>query len=374
MIYNKYIININFNNMSFNRKDPYNLLPLLPPQKDIESKKILKKSIAANRALASMANFCKQLPNELIFYNTLFLKEAKESSEIENIVTTNDELYQSLSIDQIISNPNTREVRHYVDSLWQGIELVKKNKNTISTRTLIGIVNTIKENTDGIRKKPGCKIQNKDTKEIIYTPPEGEDVLLEKLKNLEIFINLNDDIDELVKMAVIHYQFEAIHPFWDGNGRTGRILNILYLVSTGLLDHPMLFLSKYITDHKREYYIKLREVTEKGKWEEWILYMLQGVEETSLYMKNKISEILELMIKTKHNIRDNTKFYKKELLEILFNRPYCKIKFLVDAKIATKNTAGKYLRELEKLGILDSVKIGKEKLYVNVEFYKLLKD
>lgn len=357
----------------FNRNKPYNELPQLPLKIEIESKKILKKAISANRALAGMASSCKQLPNESIFYSTLFLKEAKESSEIENIITTNDELYQALSNGQIALNSNTREVMHYIDALWRGKKLMNKNK-VLTSRIFIEIVNTIKENNEGVRKNPGIKIVNKKTNEVIYTPPEGVEIILNKLKNLEKYININDDVDPLIKMAVIHYQFEAIHPFSDGNGRTGRIINVLYLVLTRLLEHPMFFLSKYIIDNKDDYYIKLREVTEKNKWEEWILYMLEGVEETSTYMNKKVSGIINLMFETKHKIRNQIpKIYSKDLLEILFQQPYCKIKFLEKAGIVKRLTATKYLNELEKIGILKSVKVGKEKLYVNTEFYKLLK-
>lgn len=357
----------------FNKNKPYNNLPKLPPKEEIESKKILKKAISANKALIKMANSCKQLPNELIFYNTLFLKEAKESSEIENIVTTNDELYQALSIDNIIANPNTREVMHYIDALWKGMELMRKD-DLLTSNIFIQIVNTIKENTEGIRKHPGTKIINKRTQKVIYTPPEGKNIILEKLKNLEEYINIKDGIDPLIKMSIIHYQFEAIHPFSDGNGRTGRIINVLYLVLNQLLEHPILFLSKYIIDNKDTYYIKLREVTENNQWEEWILYMLTGIEETSIYMNQKISEIIELMLKTKHKIRNQLpKIYSKDLLEIIFQQPYCKIKYLEKAGIAKRFTATKYLNELEKLGILKSIKVGKEKLYINIEFYELLK-
>lgn len=359
--------------MNFDRNKPYNDLPLLPPKFDVESKRIMRQAISAARALAGMEKSCKQLPNEAIFYSTLFLKEAKESSEIENIVTTNDELYQALSSGQSISNPNTREVMHYIDSLWVGMKYLEETR-VITERTFIKVVNTIKENTEGIRKLPGCQIVNQKTKKVIYTPPEGESVILEKLKNLEKYINQVDGVDPLIKMAVIHYQFEAIHPFSDGNGRTGRIINILYLVLTGLLDHPLLFLSKYIIENKDHYYIKLREVTEKDSLEEWILYMLQGVEETSKYMEKKVSAIISLMKETKNEMREKTKFYSKDLLEILFNQTYCKIKFLEEAGVAQRKAAGRYLKELERLGILESVKVGKEKLYVNVKFYKLLKE
>lgn len=358
----------------FNRNKPYNDLPHLPPLVEVESKNILKKAIAANKALARMSMCCKQLPNEAILYNTLFLKEAKDSSEIENIVTTNDELYQALSSDRKISDPNTREVLHYMDALWRGMKLMEKNK-VLTSRSFIEIVNTIKENNEGIRSRPGTKIVNQKTKEVIYTPPEGIDVLHTLLKNFEEYINVKSDVDPLIMMAIMHYQFEAIHPFSDGNGRTGRIINILYLVLTNLIEHPMLFLSKYIIDHKPEYYSKLKNVTEKNDWESWILYMLEAIEETSLHMEKKILAIMDLMSKTKQEIRGKCpSIYSKDLLEILFQQPYCKIKFLENAKIAKRLTASKYLQALEKIGILDSVRVGTEKLYINVEFYKLLKD
>lgn len=358
----------------FDKDKPYNDLPLLPPKAEIESKAILRKAISANRALVTMASYCRQLPNESIFYSTLFLKEAKESSEIENIVTTNDDLYQAFTASQQIINPNTREVLHYVDALWNGISSIKET-GVLTTRSFVKIVNTIKENNEGVRKNPGVRIGNKETKEIVYTPPEGEDIILQKLKNLEEYINTKDGTDPLIKMAVIHYQFEAVHPFSDGNGRTGRIINILYLVLNDLLEHPMLFLSKYIIDNKAEYYKRLREVTENNRWEEWILYMLNGIEETSFYMQKKIIDIVDLMYETKRKIKaNNSKIYSKDLIEVIFAQPYCKIRFLEDAGIAKRLTATKYLNELEKMGIMKSIKIGKERLYINIEFYKLLKE
>ena len=289
--------------MSFHKEKPYNDLPSLPPKTDIETKIILKKAISANRELAGMVNSCKRLPNQGVLYSIIFLKEAKDSSEVENIVTTNDELYEAFHSDKAILDPNTKEVLHYVDALWVGMNQIKREK-LLTTRTFINIVNTIKENTAGIRKHPGVKIINERTKEIIYTPPEGSDVILEKLKNLEEFINKQDDIDPLIKMAIIHYQFEAIHPFSDGNGRTGRILNLLYLILNNLLDHPVLFLSKYILDHKDEYYTKLKDVTETNNWSDWIIYMLDGIEKTAIYTKNKIEGIVELFDETKKVIRE----------------------------------------------------------------------
>ena len=359
--------------MKFNREVPYNDLPLLPPKKDIESKNILKKAIEANRALASMASNCKQLPDEGVLYNSLFLKEAKDSSEIENIITTNDDLYQALTIEQEITNPNTREVMYYLDALWAGMKEMEK-ANLLTERTFVNIVNTIRGNDEGVRRNTGTRIANKRTKEIVYSPPEGFEVISKKLKNLEEYINLRDDVDPLIKMAIIHYQFESIHPFPDGNGRTGRILNVLYLVQQKLIQHPMLFLSKYILDTKDEYYVKLREVTENNKWEEWIIYMLEGVRETSEYTSKKISDINDAMRETKNIIRNKEpKIYSKDLLEVLFKQPYCKAKFLEEAKIAKRVTAGRYLSRLEELGILRGLKVGREKLFVNKKFYEILK-
>lgn len=359
--------------MKFDRETPYNNLPLLPPDFDIENKIILKKTIGANKALASMASCCKQLPNEAVLYSSLFLKEAKDSSEIENIITTNDDLYQSLTMEQEIVNPNTREVLHYLDALWSGIRKMDEAK-CLTERTFVEIVNTIRGNDEGIRKNTGTRIANKKNGQIVYSPPEGFDVIHRKLKNLEEYINTDDGVDPLIKMAVIHYQFEAIHPFADGNGRTGRILNVLYLVHKGLIAHPMLFLSKYILDNKDEYYSRLREVTEESKWEEWILYMLEGVEQTSNYTNRKITDIAEAMKETKDIIRGKEpKIYSKDLLEVLFKQPYCKAKFLEQAGIAKRVTAGRYLNRLEELGIMRGVKVGREKLYVNKKFYEILK-
>jgi len=359
--------------MNLNKEKPYNHLPLLPPKADVETKAILKKAIAANRELAGMVNSCKRLPNQGVLYNLIFLKEAKDSSEVENIITTNDELYEAFSSDKIHLDPGTKEVLHYVDALWVGISQIQKDQ-ILTTKTFINIVNTIKENTAGIRSNSGVKIINDKTKEVIYTPPEGKEVILDKLKNLEEFINKKDDIDPLIKMAIIHYQFESIHPFSDGNGRTGRIINLLYLTLCGLLDHPVLFLSKYILDSKDQYYIKLRNVTEKDDWEDWIKYMLEGIEKTAIYTKTKIDGIINLFDETKNLIKERKpKIYSKDLVEVIFKQPYCKIKFIEEAGIAKRLTASKYLQELEEIGVLRGKKVGKEKLYVNIKFYNLLK-
>src|SRR5215210_201482 len=234
----------------FDKNSPYDQLPLLPPQTEIDSKEILKKAIRANKALAKLVGSGRQLPNQSMLINAIALQEAKMSSEIENIITTNDELYQALSADKLTNDPNTKEVLHYQNALWDGYQQVRK-KGFINTNLFICIYNIIKETNAGIRNTPGTKISNKKNNEIIYTPPEGETIIRDKLKNLEDFINNNDDdVDPLIKMAIMHYQFEAIHPFSDGNGRTGRILNILYLINNGLLEIPILYLSKYIIENK----------------------------------------------------------------------------------------------------------------------------
>lgn len=359
--------------MTYNKEKPYNELPLLPPKIDVETKDVLKKAIGANRELAGMVNSCKRLPNQGVFYSLIFLKEAKDSSEVENIVTTNDELYEAFSSDKIVLDSNTKEVLHYVDALWAGIKQIQKDQ-ILTVRSFISIVNTIKENTAGIRTNPGVKIVNDRTKKVVYVPPEGKDIILDKLKNLEEFINRPDDIDPLIKMAIIHYQFESIHPFSDGNGRTGRIINLLYLTLCGLLDHPVLFLSKYILDSKDQYYVKLRKVTEEGDWDGWIKYMLEGVEKTAVYTKSKIDGIVDLFNETKQIIKEKKpRIYSKDLVEVLFRQPYCKIKFIEEAGIAKRLTASKYLKELEEIGLLRSKKVGKERLYINVKFYNLLK-
>ena len=358
----------------FNKDLPYNELPLLPPKADLESKEILKKAIKANRSLAKLVGSGKQLPNQSILINSISLQEAKLSSEIENVLTTNDELYQAFASDKKITDANTKEVLHYQEALWEGFTLVKQ-RGILTTNLFVKLYNITKETDAGIRKLPGTKIANKITGEIIYTPPEGEGIILAKLKNLEEYVNLNsDDIDPLIVMAVMHYQFEAIHPFVDGNGRTGRIINILYLVKHNLLEIPILYLSKYILDHKKAYYNGLRNVTEKGEWREWVFYILDAIEQTASYTQQKIDSIATLMEETESLLKKKAPdIYSKELLEVLFRQPYCKRKFLEDAGIVKKKTAGVYLGELERVGLLKSAKVGKEKLYINRDLYDILK-
>jgi Fic family protein len=358
----------------FKRDLPYNNLPDLPPEADMESRAVLKKAIRAHKALAKLVGSCKLLPNQSMLINTIGLQEAKLSSEIENIVTTNDELYQAFSSDKIVTDAAVKEILHYQEALWQGYNFVKE-KGFLSTNLFIKIFNIIKETNDSVRKTTGTKILNTATGEIIYTPPEGEEVIRKKLKNLEDYMNTaDDDTDILIKMAVMHYQFEAIHPFSDGNGRTGRILNILFLVMHDLLELPVLYLSKYIIENKPAYYNNLNQVTEKEQWENWVLFILNAVEETALYTQQKIDAILLLMKETEKLLKKKTpEIYSKELLEIIFSQPYCKRKYLEDAGIVKKKTAGLYLTRLEEIGLMKSIKVGKEKMYIHRQLYEVLK-
>ncbi len=355
----------------FNKEIPYNDLPLLPPKADIETKEILRKTISAGRALAQLNGTLLNLPNPTLFLDTIYLQEAKASSEVENIITTNDELYKSLVADRKVENSATKEVLSYKEALWLGLEQLKK-KPFITTNLCISIVQCIKQNTAPIRVTPGTTLSN--TKgEVIYTPPSGEKVIREKLADLEKFVNEDETIDPLIKMALMHYQFEAIHPFSDGNGRTGRILLLLYLKLSGLLDTPAIYLSEYIIKNKADYYKSLRSVTENNDWENYILYMLDMIEETSKKGLERLNKITTTMAKTAEEIKVKLpKVYSKDLVEILFRLPYTKRQHLIDENIGNPKTVGNYLQTLEENGFLKSVKVGKEKLYLNERLLKIL--
>jgi Fic family protein len=355
----------------FDRKIPYNDLPLLPPKADIETKEILRKTISAGRALAQLNGTLLNLPNPTLFLDTIYLQEAKASSEVENIITTNDELYKSLVADRKVEKTATKEVLSYKEALWLGMEQLKK-KPFITTNLCVNIVQCIKQNSASIRNTAGTTLTNIQG-EVIYTPPSGEKVIREKLANLEKFINEDDTIDPLIKMALIHYQFEAIHPFPDGNGRTGRILLLLYLKLSGLLDTPAIYLSEYIIKNKANYYKCLRNVTEKNDWENYILYMLDMIEETSTKGLERLNKITTTMVKTAEEIKQKLpKIYSKDIVEIIFRLPYTKRQHLVDENIGNPKTVGNYLQTLEENGFLKSVKVGKEKLYLNEKLLKIL--
>ncbi len=355
----------------FKHNIAYNQLPLLPPMADIETKGVLRKTISAGRALAMLNGALQNLPNPTLFIDTIYLQEAKSSSAVENIITTNDELYKSLVADKKIENAATKEVLNYKEALWLGLEEIKM-KPFISTNLCIKIVQCIKQNNTSIRVTPGTTLSNTQG-EVIYTPPSGEQVIREKLANLETFINENAQIDPLIKMALLHYQFEAIHPFSDGNGRTGRILLLLYLKLTELLDTPAIYLSEYIIKHKTAYYKKLRGVTENNDWESFILYMLDMIEETSTKGLDQLKRITTAMETTGEEIKKKLpKIYSKDLVEILFRLPYTKRQHLINEKIGNPKTVGNYLMALEESGFLQSVKFGKEKLYINQQLLKIL--
>lgn len=358
--------------MTFDPETPYNDLPVLPPKVPVETVAVLKKAVGAARALAELKGLGQTIPNQAMLVDSLVLQEAKDSSAIENIFTTNDVLFRSYAAKNSHIDPATKEVLGYREALWDGFESLKV-RPVLSTNLLIKIVQTIMGDDAGIRNIPGTVIANGETGKTIYTPPEGEGVLRDKLANLEQFMHADDTMEPLVKLALLHYQFEAIHPFADGNGRTGRVLGILFLTYKGLLNLPVLYLSRYIVEHKQDYYILLRDVTEKGAWEPWILYILDAVEQMSIVTRDRILAIRALMEQTMERVKTEApKIYSKELVELLFRQPYTKGQFVVDAGIAKRKTASTYLHELERIGVLKSQKMGTETLYLNTRLYDLL--
>ncbi|MDQ3022044.1 MAG: Fic family protein [Bacteroidota bacterium] len=357
----------------FEPDKPFNNLSILPPKANLETVPILKKVTSARAALAELKGIAGVIPNQNILINTISLKESKDSSEIENIITTNDKLFKAISSNLKNIDSSTKEVIFYREALWEGYRELKKSK-VLTINAINSIQEKIINNNAGIRKLPGTKIQNIKTGKTVYTPPEGVQLLNKLLVNLETYINTNGDIDPLIKLAIIHYQFEAIHPYYDGNGRTGRIINILYLILKQLLDIPVLYLSSYVIKNKGKYYDLLRSVTENESWEKWILFVLDGIEQTSRETIEKINEIKDLFQETIELVKNKApKIYKKELIELLFENPYTKIDFVVKRNIAGRETASKYLSVLTKLGVLKIHKFGNENLYLNVKLYNILK-
>ncbi len=352
---------------------PYDALPLLPPAMELESNTVLKAAIGAHAALAELKGIGQTIPNQNVLLGSISLQEARDSSEIENILTTTDELYRELATEQRSANPQSKEVVSYQRALWLGMETLERHP-LLTTSLFEALVKTVTGNTAGVRSVPGVHLANADG-EVLYTPPQGEVVIRQKLANLEAFLNLDDDrLDPLVKLAVAHYQFEAIHPFSDGNGRTGRILNILYLIHRGLLDQPVLYLSRYIIEHKNDYYQLLRAVTMEEAWEPWILYMLAAVEDTARFSKEKILAIQQLLESTVEQARAvlPRRVYSLELIQAIFREPYCKIQVLVDAGIAKRQAASEYLKALEEAGFLQSQQLGRERIFINQPLLHLL--
>lgn len=350
------------------------LLPELPLTIDLETKAVLKKAASARAALAEMKGVVASIPNERILINTLALQEAKDSSAIENIVTTHDDLFRSDALAKKFRSIASKEVHFYTDALLHGFEVVKA-KGLLLKNDIIHIQSIIEENNAGFRKQPGTTLKNDQTGQVIYTPPQTYDEILDYMTSLEKFINDGElcDWDPLVKMAVIHHQFESIHPFYDGNGRTGRIINILYLVKEGLLNLPILYLSRYINQNKATYYHLLQKTREEDSWEEWVLFMLDGVEKTALQNIDLIQAIKKLMAEFKHTIRIKAPgIYSHELINNIFRHPYTKIEFAVRELGVTRVTATKHLEELVALEILQKEKLGRDNYYINKSLFRLL--
>ncbi len=362
----------NFDKSKTWRRDlPYNELPALPPQVDLETKAVLKQCITARAALAELKQAAELIPNQSVLINTLPLLEAQASSEIENIVTTTDRLFQFRQANEQAADPATKEALRYSRSLLEGFRSLAQQP--LCTRTAECVCTAIKGMTMTVRRVPGTALASDKTGEVIYTPPVGEDLLRTMLANWERFLHEAADIDPLVRMAAAHYQFEAIHPFTDGNGRTGRVLNSLFLIQENLLTLPILYLSRYIIAHKADYYRLLLEVTQRGAWEEWLVFILAGVEETAKWTTGKISAIRALQEHTVEFVKGAApRVYSRELIEVIFEKPYCRIQDLIDANIAARQTASIYLKELVALKVLNEITFGREKLFIHPKLMQLL--
>lgn len=356
----------------FDPEVPYNDLPALPPPADqIETTKILKHCINARVALAELKQAAELIPNSTVLVNALPLLEARASSEIENIVTTTDKLFEFADIAEDRADAATKEALRYRSALYEGTKMVQRRM--LTTDMAIQICSTVKGVELDIRSNSGTKLKSRMSGEVIYTPPVGQKLLIEMLDNWADFMHKHTEIDPLVRMAVQHYQFEAIHPFADGNGRTGRILNILFLVEHGLLDSPILYLSRFIIQHKAAYYRLLSNITRDQVWSPWILFFLDGVAETCTWTTDKIKSIRELMEHTGKFVQSHLpKTYTWELVELLFNQPYCRIGNLVDAGVAKRQTASVYLKQLCDIGVLREVKSGRENIFVHPKYIELL--
>jgi Fic family protein len=356
----------------FDPKMPYNDLPPLPPPVElIETRTILKQCIAARVALAELKQAAELIPNSAVLVNALPLLEARASSEIENIVTTTDKLFEYADVAEDKADAATKEALRYRTALYEGTKMVQRRM--LTTDMAIQIVSIIKDSELDLRSESGTTLRNRASGEVIYTPPVGQQRLQTMLDNWADFMQSSTDIDPLVRMAVQHYQFEAIHPFADGNGRTGRILNILFLVQQGLLDSPILYLSRFIIGNKAAYYLLLKDVTHKQQWEPWISFILEGVEETCAWTTDKIKAIRELMVHTACFVQKSLpKIYSWELVELLFKQPYCRIGNLVEADIAKRQTASVYLKQLCDIGVLKEIKSGRENIFVHPKYIELL--
>ena len=350
--------------MPFKANEPYNALPPLPPKKEVETKAVLKKCITARAALAELKQASDLIPDARMLVNTLPLLEAQASSEIENIITTTDDLFEYASLGENRADPATKEALRYRTALREGVEYLESRP--LGTRLAEQLCSRIKGVDMSIRKVPGTTLANQKTGRVIYTPPEGESLIRDKLGNWEKYLHQQEDVDALIRMSVAHYQFEAIHPFTDGNGRTGRLLNTLFLVEQKLLNLPVLYLSRYIIENKDDYYANLLKVTTHESWEQWILYLLNGVEETSIWTREKIEAIRRLLEHTNRYVQQAAPdVHSRELIDVIFTQPYCRIANVVEADVAKRQTASVYLKRLAEIGVLREIKVGRDKLFIH---------
>lgn len=356
--------------MVWNPEVPYNALPLLPPELEtIETRKVLKACITARAAVAELKTAGELIPDQGLLINILPMLEAKDSSRIENIVTTSDQLFQYADHDEN-ADPSTKEALRYRTALFEGFAHL--DAYPLCTNTAIALCTKLRAVQSDIRKTPGTVLRDQHNN-VVYTPPVGETAIRDLMANWERFIHADDEIDPLVKMAISHYQFECIHPFPDGNGRTGRILNILYLIQTDLLSLPILYLSRFILENRDDYYTLLRDVTEQGKWEAWILFMLEAVRNTAIWTTQKIAIVRALITEVSAYVREKLpKIYSHELMQVLFAQPYCRIENLVESGIAKRQTASAYLKQLVEIGVLEEKSYGREKLYMNTRLLQEL--
>ncbi len=354
---------------------PIKKLEKLPPKREkVETLEILRQLSKSSKSLGELKGIAKTIPNQAMLINAVALQEAKDSSEIENIITTQDELYKALTTNGKY-NAEIKEVINYRKAIFLGHELIQK-QSLLRLKDIEELQKTIVENNAGLRNMPGTVLKNDKTAKIVYSPPQGKDEIIDLLSNFLEHFNLNqNDLSPLINLAILHYQFESIHPFYDGNGRTGRILNILYLIINELLDIPILYLSSYINKNKSKYYKLLNTVNTTDEWEEWILYILKAIEETSIKTILKINSIKELLEETIKIAQENaSKIYRKELIELLFEQPYSKIDFVVNRLGVERKASSRYLKKLEEIGILKSQKIGRETIYVNTKLIEVFKN
>jgi len=345
----------------------------LPLAIDVESKTVLKRLPKAHAALAELKGVASTIPNQGILINTLGLQEAKDSSAIENIITTHDDLYKSGLNIETVKSLSAKEVQNYISALKAGFELVSEN-GLLTSKTILRVQEILEDNNAGFRTLPGTALKTSDSGKTIYTPPQDIDRINQLMSNLERFINDPNvsDLDPLVKMAIIHFQFESIHPFYDGNGRTGRIMNILYLILQNLQNLPILYLSNYIIKNKAEYYRLLQHVRETNSWEDWIIYMVEGIELTAIETIGLIGDIKDLMLYFKNRLRQEYKFYSQDLLNNLFKHPYTKIEFIVNDLNVSRITAANYLNKLAEDGLIRKEKLGTGNYYINEQLFGLL--